>query len=209
MNITVIGGSRGIGKEVVLYGLECGHQIKLVARDPDSIAIKHPHLTVVCGDILEPETLEQAIDTAEVICSCIGTGITFSAVTLFSEGAKNLVKLLKERPEKRLIAITGIGAGNSKGHGGFLYDRLFKPVFLKTIYADKDQEESIIKQGVKHWLIVRPAGLTNGSRTGDYRVITDYEGVIAKRISRKDVAHFVIGQAEHPTLQARTPLLTY
>jgi hypothetical protein len=38
---------------------------------------------------------------------------------------------------RRLICITGIGAGDSKGHGGFLYDRLFNPLLLKTIYADK------------------------------------------------------------------------
>ena len=209
MNIMVIGGSRGIGKEVVSYGLDCGHHINVVARYPEKIKITHPELEVVKGDIRDPESIRHAIERVDVVCSCIGTGITFSEVTLFSEGARTLVALLKDRPEKRLIAITGIGAGDSKGHGGFLYDRVFKPLFLKTIYADKDLEESLIKDGLENWLIVRPAGLTNGARTGDYRVITDYTGVTAKRISRKDVAQFMIEQAEESTLNACAPLLTY
>ena len=66
------------------------------------------------------------------------------------------------------------------------------PLFLKTIYEDKDREEEIITSSESNWLIVRPAGLTNGPRTGNYRVITDLEGTVAKRISRLDVADFFL-----------------
>jgi hypothetical protein len=33
---------------------------------------------------------------------------------------------------KQLICVTGIGAGDSKNHGGFFYDRIFNPLLLKT-----------------------------------------------------------------------------
>ena len=57
---------------------------------------------------------------------------------------------------RRLICVTGIGAGDSKGHGGFLYDRIFNPLLLKTIYEDKDRQESLIKASDVDWVIVRP-----------------------------------------------------
>ena len=31
-------------------------------------------------------------------------------------------------------------------HGGFPYDRLFKPLLLKTIYSDKDLQEQCVKE---------------------------------------------------------------
>jgi hypothetical protein len=31
----------------------------------------------------------------------------------------------------RLVTITGIGAGDSQGHGGFLFDKLIFPLLLR------------------------------------------------------------------------------
>jgi hypothetical protein len=56
---------------------------------------------------------------------------------------------------------------------------------------------------------VRPGFLTNGPRTGVYRAITDLTGVTAGKISRADVADFILNQLENPSLFKRTPLLTY
>ena len=64
-------------------------------------------------------------------------------------------------------------AGDSRGHGGFFYDKIFQPLLLGTIYADKDREEELIKGSAADWLIVRPGFLTNGPRTAVYRAITD------------------------------------
>ncbi|MEW6563413.1 MAG: NAD(P)-binding oxidoreductase [Pseudomonadota bacterium] len=80
---------------------------------------------------------------------------------------------------------------------------------LKEIYNDKDREEAIIKASGAEWMIVRPGMLTNGARTGSYRVLTDLNGVTAGKISRADVADFVLRQLEHPTHFKQTPLITY
>ena len=58
-------------------------------------------------------------------------------------------------------------------------------------------------------MIVRPAGLTNGKLTGKYHVFNDLKGVTAKRISRLDVADFILKQLKNPTQFGKTPLLTY
>jgi putative NADH-flavin reductase len=115
----------------------------------------------------------------------------------------------QKAPQTTLIFVTGIGAGDSRGHGGFLYDRIFQPLLLGTIYADKDREEALIKASSLQWLIVRPGFLTNGPRTGAYRVVTDLAGVTAGKISRADVADFMLNQLEAPTMFEQTPLLTY
>ena len=209
MNILIIGASRGIGRVLLEEALKEDHRLRVLARNPEKVTINDPRLSVVQGDVRDRESVLGAAQGQDLVCSCIGEPITFNKVDLFSIAAANLIAAAKANPGQKLIAVTGIGAGDSRGHGGFLYDKIFQPLLLSTIYADKDIEEQIIKASDVPWLIVRPAGLTNGPRTGTYRILTDLRGVTAKRISRRDVADFILGQAANPTQFGKTPLLTY
>jgi len=80
---------------------------------------------------------------------------------------------------------------------------------LKTIYEDKDRQEALVRQSNLEWVIVRPGFLTNGSLTGTYRVLLDLEGVTAGKISRADVAHFILNEITEKAYLFKTPLLTY
>src|SRR5262249_3056165 len=62
---------------------------------------------------------------------------------------------------KRLICVTGFGAGNSRGHGGFLYCAVFH-LLLGRVYDDKDVQERIVRRSKLDWVIVRPVILTDG-----------------------------------------------
>lgn len=64
---------------------------------------------------------------------------------------------MKKHGVRRLVALTGIGAGDSKGHGGLFYDRIIYPFFIKPIYEDKDRQEQLIRESDLDWVIVRPA----------------------------------------------------
>jgi hypothetical protein len=44
-------------------------------------------------------------------------------------------------------------------------------LFLDRVYLDKDAQEWIIRKSNLEWVIARPAVLTNGTRTGTYRVL--------------------------------------
>jgi uncharacterized protein YbjT (DUF2867 family) len=108
---------------------------------------------------------------------------------------------------KRLIAVTGLGAGDSRGHGGFLYDAVAFPLLLKRVYDDKDVQEWIIRSSGLDWTIVRPGLLTNRPATGHYRVLTAAEDWRFGVISRGDVADFIVRQVDDRALIGATPLL--
>jgi putative NADH-flavin reductase len=116
---------------------------------------------------------------------------------------------MHETAVKRLIIVTGVGAGDSKNHGGFLYDKIFNPIFLRTIYEDKNRQEQLVKASGLDWTIVRPAVLTDGSKTGKYRALTDLSGVTAGKIARADVADFILDELKTDQFLRQTPLLTY
>ncbi len=209
MKLLIIGGSRGIGEALLESSVRRGFDVSVLARFPEKIAMDDSKAKIIKGDVLNRDDLKSAIKGQDAVCSCIGVPITFKPVSLFSRAALNIVEVMEDNKDQKFIAITGIGAGDSKGHGGFLYDKIFKPLFLSTIYQDKDREEEIIQASKLNWLIVRPAGLTNGPQTGRYRVLEDLDGIVAKRISRMDVADFILKQIEQPDLFAKTVLLTY
>lgn len=209
MNLLIIGASHGIGLETVKQALEAGHTVTAFARHPEKIGIVHPHLRAVVGDVLDTSSLDAAVAGQGAVIVSLGIPPTRKQVTVFSEGTRNVISAMKNHGVKLLICITGIGAGDSRGHGGFMYDQVIQPLLLKTIYADKDREEIIIKESGLNWIIIRPGFLTHGPVTGKYRVLTDISGVTAGSISRADVAHFMLSQVREPAYLHQTPLITY
>ena len=209
MKLLIIGSSRGIGQQLVQQALQAGHLVTAMARHPQKLPHQPEQLRVMAGDILDRSQVQQATEGQEAVVLTIGIGITWKPVTVFSQGTKNVLAAMAEYGVKRLVCVTGIGAGDSKGHGGFLYDRIFNPLLLKTLYQDKDRQEALIRASNMDWTIVRPAFLTNGPLTGKYRVLVDLKGVTAGKISRADVAHFMLEELSANRYLRQTPLLTY
>ncbi len=209
MNLLVIGATRGIGRNLLEQALETGNDVTALVRSASRLNFHHDRLTVIEGDILDQEAVQRALARQDAVCVTIGMGPTWKPVSVFSSGTNNVIESMRSSTTKKLICVTGIGAGDSKNHGGFLYDRIFNPLFLKTSYADKDRQEELVRGSELDWVIVRPGFLTTGPCTATYRVLTELKGVTAGKISRADVAHFILREFDERKYLGKTPLLTY
>jgi putative NADH-flavin reductase len=209
--LLVIGASRGIGLETVKAALLAGHSVRALARSAASIPIQNPNLEKVSGDALDTDTIRNALKDVNVVVQTLGVDISpraiFEPTTLFSQSTRLLVGAMKAAGVKRLIAVTGLGAGDSRGHGGFLYDTVAFPLLLKRVYDDKDVQESLIRSSELDWMIVRPGLLTNSPATGQYRVLIAPNDWRFGTISRADVADFIVRQIDDRALIGATPLL--
>lgn len=208
LNVLVIGGTRGIGLEVVKLSLDRGHQVTALARRPERMPLTHERLQTLQGDITHAERMAEVVPEFDVVVSSIGMGLTRKPVTLFSVGMKNVLQAMSKVENYRLITVTGIGAGDSRGHGGFFYDRIFLPLALKTVYEDKDRQEALVRDSAVNWTIVRPGFLTDGPAEIRYRIFTDLKDVTAGKISRSDVAQFIVAAYEQELYVGETVLLT-
>ena len=208
MNILIVGGSRGIGRQLVEQALAAGHSVTALARHPERLASEHERLRKVQGDILDSGSLSGAMAGQNAVCCAIGVSTPWEQPGVFSKGTERLLQAMKGNAVRRLVCVTGIGAGDSKGHGGFLYDCIAFPLLLKSVYADKDRQEALIRAADVDWTIVRPGFLSNGPLTRRYRVLTDLSGVTAGWISRADVAHFMVEELSANRYLRQTPLLT-
>jgi putative NADH-flavin reductase len=208
MNLLIIGATRGIGRELLQQALTAGHHVTALARDPSRVTARHERLNVLKGDILDRDAVVRAMSGQQAVCCTIGVKVPGLRITLFSAGTENVLFAMKQAGVRRLICVTGIGAGDSKGHGGFLYDKLFSPFLIKAIYDDKNRQEALIAASDVDWTIVRPGFLTNQPATRKYRALTDLTGVVAGRIARADVAHFILEELKSNRYLRQTPLLT-
>ena len=107
---------------------------------------------------------------------------------------------------KRLICVTGFGAGDSRASIGCLQRLPFQIVFGRA-YEDKSLQERLIKESGLDWTIVRPGILTGGPRTGRYKVLAEPSQWRNGIISRSDVADFLVRQIEDGSYVHKAPVL--
>jgi putative NADH-flavin reductase len=207
-NVLVIGGTKGCGLEVVRLLLARGHNVTAIARHPENMPLEHDNLQNLLGDVTNAARIAELVPGHEVIVSAIGIGPTRKPVSVFSDGMANVLAALPTPETTRLISVTGIGAGDSRGHGSFFYDNILWPLLLKTVYLDKDKQEAMIRASNTQWTIVRPGFLTDGSAPADYRIIDDMDGITAGSISRADVAHYIVAAIEQNLQLGETVLLS-
>ena len=78
------------------------------------------------GDARDRDTIRSAVKDIDVVIQTLGVDFSprliFAGTTLFSESTRSLVDGMKAAGVKRLITVTGLGAGDSRGHGGIGYD---------------------------------------------------------------------------------------
>ena len=174
--VLIIGASRGIGLETVKAALQAGHSVRALARSARRIPIDHPELEKMAGDALEMATVKRALTGVDVVTQSLGVSagpqIILKPTWLFSKATRVLVTAMEQAHVKRLICVTGFGAGDSHGHGGFLYSVAFH-LLLGRLYDDKDVQERMVRRSKLDWVIVRPVILTDGPKTNTSTTLAD------------------------------------
>jgi len=208
LRILIIGASKGIGLESTRQALDAGHDVRALARSAAAIAISNLRLEKMRGDALKTDDVEAALVGVDVVIQTLGVGLgdLFRPVHLFSDAPRVLVAAMKRRGVKRLLCVTGFGAGDSRASISCLQRLPYQMVFGRA-YEDKSLQEALIKKSELDWTIARPGVLTSGPRTGRYRILAEASQWGNGIISRADVAEFLVRQAGDGSYVRKTPVL--
>ncbi|GJE03980.1 NAD(P)-dependent oxidoreductase [Methylobacterium isbiliense] len=196
-HVLVIGASQGIGLETVRAALAAGHRVRAFARSAHRIALSDPNLERFSGDALNGSDVAAALDGVDAVVQALGVPVRdlLGPVRLFSDATGLLVPAMEKAGVRRLVAVTGFGAGDSRDAISPLQRLPFRLVFGRA-YDDKDAQEMRIRRSRLDWTLVRPGVLTGGRATGRYRVLDKPSSWRNGLIARADVAHFLVGQIE-------------
>lgn len=205
MQLTIFGATGGTGRQVMEQALAAGHAVTALVRDKSKLALQTPNLTVMQGNALQPADVAKAIAGAEAVIVSLGNTSNNPDLSV-STGTQQIVQAMQTQGVQRLIVVSSLGVGDSKNQVPFLF-KLIMWTFLRKAMRDKEAQEKIVRASGLDWTIVRPGGLSDGPRTGQYKFGTD-PAIRAGQVARADVAEFVLKQLTDRTFVGKTPAIT-
>jgi len=187
MKVVVFGAAGRTGRLVVEQALDKRHKVTAFVRRADSFAEQLPALSVVVGDALDQGAVDDVISGHDAVVSAIGSSSN-EADNVCSRTIANIINSMRHHKVGRLLCVTTADDVES----GFLFDKVVKPLFLRQVFADKAAQELAIYKSGLDWTIVRPPILRDGPRTGAYRLAIGVTPKGGWRVSRADVAEFIV-----------------
>ena len=209
MKLVIFGSTAGTGRELLEQALEQGHEVSAFARTPEKIDdLEYPNLQVIQGDVLDSDAVAATVAGQEAVLCTIGAGA--GRTSLREDATRNIVRAMDTAGVQRLICQSSLGVGDSRANLGFFTKHVIVGLFLRHAFADHEGQEAVIKQSSLKWTIVRPPHLLDTPRTRIYRhgfapTARDIKG----KISRADVADFMLKQLTDDSYVQRTPGVSY
>ena len=203
MQIALFGATGGTGRQVLEQALSAGHTVTALVRDPTKIEVRSG-VTLIHGDVLDQESTSRCVQGSDAVICVLGSGVGTEPVE--AQGTQRILEAMQIHGVRRLIAVTSLGVGDSRKQVSAEFQQAMDTV-LQPIIAAKTEQERLIRESGLDWTIVRPGGLGDGPRTGDYRSGTD-PSLMAGLVSRADVAEFVLRQLSDVSYLHQCPAVT-
>ncbi len=206
MKILILGSTGGTGQQIVKQALEQNLEVTAIARAPSKLSLSYEKLTVIKGDVLDKDVLIKALEGKDVVLSALGVGKALKSNDLISNVASILIPAMNATNVKRLIFISAFGVGETFIQADFIQKIIFRLVF-KNVYTDKSKADDQIRKSTLEWTLVYPVLLTDGPGTGKYKVGEKLQMKGIPKISRTDVAEFMLRQLTDNTFLKKSPLI--
>ncbi len=206
VRLVVFGASGPTGRLVVTRALERGHQVTAVARHLDALT-ESERLTLRPADVRDPLAIRAIVPGHDAAVSVIGTPAR-SPGNLYSTAARSIVAALEAEEVPRFVGVSS-GGVRPDDRGLPLWFRLAIPLFLRKLYHDMVEMERIVRASSLDWTLVRSAYLTDKPARGRFRVVDGANPPGGSRISRNDLADFLIDQLETDRWSRAAPTLAY
>jgi putative NADH-flavin reductase len=194
MKLLVFGATGPTGRQVVTQALAQGHEVTAFVRDPAGLELANAGLRTVVGDTTrDNEKIAAAVRGQDAVVSALGRGQRLKSENLIQRSLKAIAGAMESANVRRLVVVSAFGVGATLNDAPWV-PRIMHRFLLKDLFADKEAAEDELRRGSLDWTLVYPTILTNGPVTGTYRVGERLELHGMPKISRADVAHFILGE---------------
>lgn len=206
MKVIVFGGTGTVGRLVVEQAVEQGHEVTLLTRNRARVGPPDPRVHVVEGDVFDARAIAPVIAGHDAVVVTLGGG---NKGRVRARGTAAIIEAMGTTGVRRLVVQSTLGVGDSREQLNFFWKRLMFGLLLRGAYADHVEQERLTRASGLEWTIVRPSSFTDGPRTGSYRRGFGPQEKTTLKVSRADVAEFVVEQLTDDTWLRQAPSLAY
>jgi putative NADH-flavin reductase len=196
MKLVILGATGGTGLELVRQAVERGHSVAALVRSPERLMTFENRIRVQQGDLLNAADLKAVIQDHDAVLSGFGPRLPLakSDAHLLQQFATALTTAMMRAGVRRaVVESVAFLFKNSIIPPAYILGRLLFP----AIVADASAMEETFEKSALDWTMVRPPELTNKSYSGTYRTREGHLPRFGFKISRADVADFMIKTAEN------------
>jgi len=205
MKVAIFGASGRTGKELMLQSLVKGYEVSALVRRPESIDVKDPRLFMVQGDVRDAEPVEKTIMGTDAVMVALGNR-SLKEKDLMEVATRHIIASMVKNNVKRIIVQSSAGIFGAKD-SSFFFGCVIRPLFLKKVFDDKLTQLKLLQESSLDWVLVRPAGLIDAQKTGKYHITLDKPA--GSKISRADVAEFMLAQITSDKYLKQMPVISY
>ena len=208
MKLTIFGATGRTGHYLLERAVAAGHDVTVLVRHPAKLSLQNPRLKVMPGNLTDALQVAQAVTGAEVVISALGPAGN-APVFEISEGTQNIISAMQQHGVRRLVISAGAGVGDPND-APKVFNRVMN-VLLKlaagNVYEDMRRTVELVRASGLDWTVVRVPRLTEDPPTGAVKV-----GYVGKgmgvRLSRSDMAEFMLKQAADKTYVCKAPAIS-
>jgi putative NADH-flavin reductase len=209
MKIAIFGATGETGRQLVEQALATGYQVVAYVRNPSKLNTKHENLTIVQGELADQAIIERAVSAADAVISVLGprSGSKGKPIT---RGMQNIIEAMKKQGVRRLIISSTLSAKDPNDLPDFKAKALVNLVKL-TMHAAYEEIVSVadtVRKSDLDWTIVRLTTLNNNPKSGKVRVGYLGKGEVGLRISRADLAEFMLKQVQDTKYLRQAPVIS-
>ena len=197
MKVLVVGATGRTGRLLTAGALDRGHEVTVLVRAPGRLGGLRDRVAVVRGDVLDGGVVSDAVDGQEAVLVALAVPAKKSDPPVNSAGTLNVIRSMQRYGVRRIVALSAGGAQPGRDPNlPWYFSHVVKPMLRKHAFADLRRMETSVRQSELEWTLVRAAALEDGPARGTYRSGPGYTLPGGRRISRADVAAFMLDELE-------------
>ena len=205
MNIDIFCASGATGKLLTSRCLAASYNVTALVRTPSKsrmLTDSANGLRVIEGNAFDPSAVRQTIEDADIVLSALGAR-SLKREDVLERAVPLIVSAMQQTGVRRIIVLGSAGAVHTSLDKQPAWRRWFaQKILYKTLLkwpiASQISQLKDLSNSNLDWTMVMPPMLTNAPAHCTYRVDGDALPPNGSRISRADVADFMMQQIGNP-----------
>jgi putative NADH-flavin reductase len=201
MKVSIFGASGATGGLLTERCLAAGYEVTALLRTPANFPFRD-RVRIVEGNAFDPAAVRRTVEGADVVLSALGAR-SWRKEEVLERAVPLIVQAMRETGVRRIIALGSAGAeagslSKQPAYSRWIAENIIYKTFLKWPVASQIAQWKTLSASGLNWTMVMPPKLENALARGRYKVDGEALPRNALRISRADVADFMMQQIGNP-----------